>query len=376
MSTDLFFLALALMTWGIGEGMFYFFQPLYLQELGADPVKIGVIPGIVGISMGIAHLPAGYLADRFGRRPLLITAWILGTVSTGIMALSTSLPFFVIGMSLYGVTAFVSGPMNSYITAARGRWSVTRSLTLVSASFNVGAILGPLLGGWIGQHLGLHSSFGFAFGIFLLSTIFICFIRPQPVETEHHDHPLASLGKLLSPQYLRFLLLVFVMFFVIFLPQPLAQNYLQNQRGLSLEDIGLLISMRSLGVVLLNLSIGFLDARAGLVATQIGMALFSVVMWQGRGMPAFVLAYGLLGSTQTARLMLMAQGRALVKAENMGLAYGALETTLALVSILAPPLAGAVYAIQPDLVFPLSAAGVCLAIGLGLAFLPRPQPAG
>jgi hypothetical protein len=34
MSRDLILVALALMTWGVGEGMFLFFEPLYLQEMG------------------------------------------------------------------------------------------------------------------------------------------------------------------------------------------------------------------------------------------------------------------------------------------------------------------------------------------------------
>ncbi len=73
MSRDLVLIACALMTWGLGEGMFYFFQPLYLQELGADPLKIGSILGLVGLATMLAYLPAGYLSDRIGRRPLIWT---------------------------------------------------------------------------------------------------------------------------------------------------------------------------------------------------------------------------------------------------------------------------------------------------------------
>jgi len=75
MIRDLILVSLSLMIWGIGEGMFLFFQPLYLQQLGADPILIGTIIGMVGIAMTISHLPAGYLADRIGRRPLILAAW-------------------------------------------------------------------------------------------------------------------------------------------------------------------------------------------------------------------------------------------------------------------------------------------------------------
>src|SRR5512135_3510862 len=71
MSSDLILLGVSLMTWGVGEAAFFIFQPLYLQQLGASPVTIGAIYMGVGIAMTIAHIPAGHLADRIGRRQLL-----------------------------------------------------------------------------------------------------------------------------------------------------------------------------------------------------------------------------------------------------------------------------------------------------------------
>jgi MFS family permease len=68
MNQDLILMAVSYLFWGIGEGMFLYFQPVYLQQLGADPVKIGLILGAVGVAMTVAQIPAGYQADRFGRR--------------------------------------------------------------------------------------------------------------------------------------------------------------------------------------------------------------------------------------------------------------------------------------------------------------------
>src|SRR5512140_1965244 len=142
MNPSLLWIAIALFTWGIGEGMFYIFQPIYLSELGADPVMIGYVLGAAGLAMMIAHIPAGYLADRIGRRPMLITAWLIGITATWVMALAPSLTFFVVGLLLYGLTAFVSSPLNSYVTAARGNWPVGRAISTISATFSLGIVLG------------------------------------------------------------------------------------------------------------------------------------------------------------------------------------------------------------------------------------------
>ena len=105
--------------------------------------------------MTIAHIPAGYLSDRIGRRIMMWIAWGLGLTSGTIMALATTLPVLSFGIILYGVTAFVVSPMNSYITAARGNGSVGRAITITSAAYNAGAIIGPLVGGIIGNQFGL-----------------------------------------------------------------------------------------------------------------------------------------------------------------------------------------------------------------------------
>ena len=48
MNSALLALAAALFTWGLGEGIFFFFQPLYLAELGADPLQLGRFWAVLG----------------------------------------------------------------------------------------------------------------------------------------------------------------------------------------------------------------------------------------------------------------------------------------------------------------------------------------
>ncbi len=370
MNRNLILTSLSLMTWGVGEGMFYYFQPVYLEQLGANSLKIGAILGLVGVAMTLAYLPAGYLSDRVGRRPLLRLAWVLGALSTGLMAVSPRLEIVVIGMLIYGMTAFVTVPLNSYITAARGRLSVGRALTLVSASFNLGAFLGPLLGGWVGKTYGLRASFQIAAVIFIVSTGLIFLIQSQPVEAPAGQDQRRDLRGLLSGPFPAFLGLVFLAVFGMYLQMPLAQNFLLNQRGLNLTQIGQMISARYLGIVLLNLTLGHLNPRAGFLLAQVSCAMSSLLLWRGQSYPVYLGAYGLMGGYNTGRSLLTAQVRSLAHASQMGLAYGLLETVNALILVLAPPLAGWLYAIQPGLIFPTSLALIGLGLAANLFFSP------
>ena len=370
MSRDLILVALSLSTWGLGEGMFYFFQPLYLEKLGADPIKIGGILGITGLAMMLSFLPAGLLSDRFGRRPLIRLAWIMGTISTLLMAFAPSLPVFVGGMAIYGTTGFVTVPLNSYTTAARGRWSVGRTITLISASFSFGSILGPLLGGWFGTRYGLEMNFRIAAALFVISTLIIFFIHPQPVHAAASTGQLAGVRALLNRRYVIYLALIFLIMFGLYLPQPLTPNFLQSQRGINLMQIGQLLSARGVGVVVLNLALGQLNARLGLLLAQGCMALFSLLIWLGGGFPVYLVAYTLMGSYITARGLVIAQGRSLVQAATMGAGYGLLETVMSLAIVLGPPLAGYLYSIQPEWIYIASLTLILAGLVANWAFSP------
>ncbi len=350
--------------------MFYFFQPLYLQDMGADPLKIGSILGLVGLAMTLAFLPAGYLSDRVGRRPMIRLAWIIGTIATVMMSMSKSLPLLAASMILYGVTSFVTVPLYSYLTSARGQFSVGRTLTLNAAFFNLGYIAGPLIGGFIGGRFGLHANFQVAAFIFVISSIFIFFIRAQPIEKPAEDKPAPGMRDLWRGSYGRYVALVFFIIFGLYLPQPLAQNFLQNEKGVSLNTIGQLLAVRSVGTVILNLAIGQINAKIGFIISQICVGLFTIFIWLGTGLPFYFIGYLLIGGYVTARGMAIAQGRSLVQSVNMGRAYGMLETAMASAIVLGPPLAGWLYEIQPDLIYLVSLVLIAAGLVANLIYSP------
>jgi MFS family permease len=370
MKRDLILVGTAMFAWGLGEGLFIFFQPIYLEQLGADPIMIGTILGGFGLAMTISHIPAGYLADRIGRKPLMVAAWFSGTVATWTMAVANSLSIFIVGLFLYGMTLFVMSPLQSYLTAARGKLSVGRVITLMSAGFNLGAVIGPLLGGWIGDQYGLRQSYIVAGVIFFISLIVISFISPQPVERP----PASDGGKrwFFSPRYVTYMGVIFLAIFAMYLPQPLSPNYLSNQGGFDLSQIGLLFSVSSIGVVVLNLLLGSMPALRGFLFGQAAVALFTLILWWGSGMAWYLLGFFMLGGFRTARNLGMAQVRELVPSAKMGLAYGLSETVSATAIILAPVLAGFLYTQNPILMYAIGFGLIILSIYVSGHFSPKP----
>lgn len=369
MNPSLVIILFSLFTWGIGEGIFFLFVPLYLQEMGAQPLMIGSILGFFGMMMMVVHIPAGYLSDRFGRKPLLVAAWIIGALSAWTMALAPSLWPFVAGYLLYGLTAFVSAPLFSYVTAARGSLPTGRAMTLTSAMFNLGAVLGPVTGGWIGNAFGLRVTFLAAACVFLVSVGVILFLQPQP--RDEHDQDSRRDGLAQNTRFITFVGVLFVGTFVMFLPQPLTPNYLQNERGISLALMGWIGSAGSIGNVTFNLLLGRVNARLGYVLGQALVGLFALLLWKGGGFPWFAAGYFMLGGFRAARVLAFAQVRVLVHPARMGLAYGITEAFGSMAMILSPLLAGYLYDRSPASIYPISIGLLILSIGLYSRLAPR-----
>jgi MFS family permease len=369
MTPSLILVGVALFTWGIGEGMFLYFVPLYLEQLGANPITIGSVLSGFGFVMMITHIPAGYLADRIGRRPMVQAGWILGILSAGMMGLATSLPLFVAGYVIYGMTGFVMSPLFSYVTAARGKLTAGRAMTLTSAMFNLGAVIGPITGGWIGEHFDMRTIFICSTVVFVFSTGVILFLKPQP--RDEYDGENTGRKLFTNTRFLGFLGVIFLVMFATYLPQPLSPNFLQNERGISLSQMGLLGSLGSLGNVAFNLALGQLNARLGFVLGQVFVALFALSLWKGTSQAWYMLGYFLMGGFRAARMLATAQVRVLIHQAQMGLAYGMAEAGNSMALILSPLLAGYLYDTDPASIYPLSLLLITIGVIVSLIFAPR-----
>jgi MFS family permease len=259
------------------------------------------------------------------------------------------------------------------MTAARGNWSVGQTLTLTTTTFSLGMVIGPLAGGWIGDQFDLRTVYAVAAGIFVVSNVFLQFIKEQPIDRHDPDNPPA--GLLSNKRFLGFLLVAGSAVFAMYLAQPLTPNFLKNVRELSLSQVGLVFMAGALGNALLSFLLGQISPRLGFPIAQGLVALFALFIWQGLGLWHFATGYFLLGGFRAARPLALAQARELVHDSQMGLTYGAMETVSAVIFILTPPLAGFLYERDPFLVYPIAIGFVAISIFITIVFSPRWRPA-
>lgn len=370
MNRNLPFVAIALLLWGFGEGLFINFVPIYLDtQFRLSESQIGLVLGALGLSMAITHIPAGRLSDKIGRRPLLIGGWLLGLAATIVMGFAQALPIFLVGLFAYGLTAFVSSPMSSYVIAARGKWEIGTVLSLTTATFGLGMALGPVTGGWIGDHYEMQMTFLIAAMVFTVSNVFIFLIDGQPLD--RHDPQAPPLDLRRNRALIVLLCVLAFAIFAMYIAQPLTPNFLYSVRKLSLSDAGVIFTAGALGNSMMAILFSRVPPRRGFIFAQVLVVLFAVCIWKGTALPVFVLGYFLLGGFRAGRPMILAQARELVHDSQMGVAFGVMETVNAVIFILTPPLAGVIYERDPMILYPIGIALLAASIAASYFFSPQ-----
>lgn len=109
------------------------------------------------IAMAITTPLTGWLADKFGRRSVLLTSIAGFTLVSGLCGISTTLYELVGFRFLQGMFGAALIPisqvilMNLNTPEERGR-----SMAIFSLGFILGPLIGPLLGGWLTENFSWH----------------------------------------------------------------------------------------------------------------------------------------------------------------------------------------------------------------------------
>lgn len=162
---------------------------LYGQTFGVTEWAIGVIVTIFGVGRLAVDIPAGLIAEKFGRRTLLwIGPAIAGIASVG-AALTDSYILLVLFRFLQGVGSGIYMTVATIVCADLASTETRgRVMALYQAALLTGAGLGPAVGGFVAERFGLAAPFWMSAGIGLISAIYALFAFEETRGAEHAEH--------------------------------------------------------------------------------------------------------------------------------------------------------------------------------------------
>jgi MFS family permease len=87
---------------GVSYAFFFLILPFYLLSAGYDATWIGTVNAVFGVSMTVFIIPAGMLADAFGRKTFNLIGYAIMGLGIFVLALSPSPPAIIGGAALAG----------------------------------------------------------------------------------------------------------------------------------------------------------------------------------------------------------------------------------------------------------------------------------
>lgn len=181
---------------------------LYAEHLpgGESRVLMGLALGAYGLTQAILQIPAGWLSDRYGRKPIIYGGLVLFAIGSFVAASADNIYWVIVGRAIQGAGAINAAVMA--LTADLTREEVrTKAMAMIGMTigltFSLSLILSPLLHGV----LGVPGIFALT-GILAFAAIFLVrFVIPNPAITRFHTDTEASFAKfsevLRNPELLR-----------------------------------------------------------------------------------------------------------------------------------------------------------------------------
>ncbi|MHB8631614.1 MAG: MFS transporter, partial [Candidatus Limnocylindria bacterium] len=240
---DVRLLVVVQVLWGLGFGLIGPLQPLYLRTLGADPGQIGLVFGVGNIVGGLLVLPAGAIADRRGRRLVIIASGICGTIGALSLVLLDRWEWAIVSSILYWAGTAALPVMSAHVAASASRPVLGRAMGMVYGAFFVGFIVASPLAGTLAARFGMRAAILAGAAFFGLSTATTFGLAAGRGARRQGTVPFPR-------AFWTLLALAPIGAFVAVLPTPLLPVYVRDVADAPLELVGLYVACLSLGSAL------------------------------------------------------------------------------------------------------------------------------
>ena len=130
--------------------------PLFAKSMGANTSLLGILSALSPLAGMLFSFPIGFLADKLGKRRLLIISALI-FVSAPLMYLLVTNPWYLIPIRFFhGIATAILGPVAAALICSIFAKNKAQNLGIYSSATLVGRMIAPLLGGVIITYFALY----------------------------------------------------------------------------------------------------------------------------------------------------------------------------------------------------------------------------
>ena len=254
LNRDLKLLFVATFVGAFGDGLYFYILPLYVRELGANPVEVGAFFSVMLLAAAFTPLLGGYLADKYNLKKAMIAGWLVWMPVPIIFSLAENWVQLLPGSVLYGF--WIGQPaFSAYIASSAEKEKMTLTFTILSSSWSLGYIFSPALGAYLSDAVGIRWVFYLTFILYGTCTSILFLISSQGVatQTSQLSSTATSFGR---KKLLVWSAFFAVIVFFVLLVRPLVPQILKDEFHLTDSLVGILGSITFLGSGVLGICLG------------------------------------------------------------------------------------------------------------------------
>ena len=299
-----------------------FTAPAIAKDWSLDPATLGMLFSVGLGGMMVGSIILGPMADRFGRRPLILACLILSFIGMLFAGFSATLTQLILARAL---TGFAVGGMLPCINTMVAEYASPKgrafSVALMQAGFSIGSSVGGFIAIWFLSYSGWHAVFlaGAAFSALLLPLVWfgmpesLAYLETRPERRSDAQRIRAKLGDVAIAddghgadgsgfsqflQGLKGYLIPLALVFGVFFLCVMSFYFINNWTPKILVDSGLSESagvsggaLLTVGGILSALALGWMSLRRSITPLVVAFALASAAM---------MLIFGQLSGSLTA----------------------------------------------------------------------------
>lgn len=231
----------------LGIGLVVPVTPTIMNELNLSGAIVGYMVAAFAVAQLIASPPAGRLADRWGRKPMIVVGLILFSMSELLFAVGQSVEILMSSRMLGGVSAaFIMPAVTAFIADITTVETRPKALGYMSAAISTGFIIGPGIGGFLAE-IDSRLPFFFAAGFAGFAAVLSFLTLREPERNSQNEEAEAGetnsgVKRILSPMYFIPFMIVLISAFGLAAFESLFALFVDHKFGFTAMDIAIAIT--------------------------------------------------------------------------------------------------------------------------------------
>ena len=265
------------------------FMPIFVEQLGIEGDQVAFYAGLaISVSAVSAALVSpiwGILADKYGRKPMMIRAGLAMTITMGGLAFVPNIYWLLFLRLLNGVfTGFVPNA-TALIASQVPKDKSGAALGTLSTGVVAGTLTGPFVGGFIAEIFGIRNVFLLVGSFLFLAAILTIFFIKDDFQPVAKEKAIPTKEVFSSFKYPRLLVNLFLTSFVIqFSAQsigPILALYVRDlgQTENLLFVSGLIVSSMGFSSMMSAGILGKLGDKLGNHRLLVAAQIYSVIIY-------------------------------------------------------------------------------------------------